>query len=188
MKLSQTNLPEVFILEPDVFRDRRGFFMESFQAEKYAEFNVPREFVQDNYTRSMDNVIRGLHGQVKNPQGKLIRVTHGEVMDVAVDMRIGSPRFGQWTGQILSDENFRAMYIPPGFFHGFVVRRGPADVFYKCTTFFDPVDEIGVRWNDPELKINWNVTAPVLSDRDLNLPLLKDIRSRLPSYANLSLP
>jgi dTDP-4-dehydrorhamnose 3,5-epimerase len=188
MKLVKTDLPEVFILEPDVFRDRRGFFMESFQADKYAEFNVPREFAQDNFTRSMDNVIRGLHGQVKNPQGKLIRVIQGEIMDVAVDMRVGSPRFGQWTGQILSDENYRAMYIPPGFFHGFVVRRGPADLLYKCTVPYDPKDEIGVRWDDPDLKIKWNVTSPLLSDRDLNLPLLKDIRPQLPSYASLALP
>jgi dTDP-4-dehydrorhamnose 3,5-epimerase len=180
MNLIKTNLPEVFILEPDVFRDRRGLFMESFHSEKYAAFGVPKVFVQDNYTRSIKDVVRGLHGQVTKPQGKLIRAIRGEIFDVAVDIRTGSPNFGKWVGQILSDQNFRAMYIPPGFFHGFAVLSPEADVLYKCTALYDAPDEIGVRWDDPDLNVNWPVKNPVLSDRDLKLPSLKEIRSKLP--------
>lgn len=181
MNLIKTKLPGVIIIEPDIFYDRRGLFLESFQAEKYEVFGIPRAFLQDNYTRSKKNVIRGLHGQIVNPQGKLIRAVRGEIFDVAVDMRRSSPTFGQWVGQILSEKNFRAMYIPPGFFHGFAVLSDEADVLYKCSAVYNPADEIGVRWDDPKLKIQWPVSEPILSDKDLVLPRFPDILARLPS-------
>lgn len=186
MNLIKTKLPDVFLVEPDVFRDRRGLFIESFHSDKYEVLGVPRLFVQDNYTRSKKNVIRGLHGQVKDPQGKLIRAVRGEIFDVAVDMRKGSPTFCQWVGQILSGTNFRAMYIPPGFFHGFAVLSDEADVLYKCTAVYNPADEVGVRWNDPKLNVQWPVSDAVLSDRDLALPFFPEILKKLPDFISLS--
>jgi dTDP-4-dehydrorhamnose 3,5-epimerase len=180
MKIAPTKLPEVLLIEPDVFPDQRGLFLESFHSEKYAGLGLPSQFVQDNFTRSKKDVIRGLHGQLKHPQGKLVRAVRGKIFDVAVDLRRGSPRFGQWVGQILSDANFSALYIPAGFFHGFAVLSDEADVLYKCTAHYNPADEAGVRWNDAALKIQWPVASPVLSSRDQNLPLVAELLSSLP--------
>lgn len=168
MNVINTAIPEVLIIEPKVFGDSRGFFFESFNARTFAErTGVDAEFVQDNHSRSGQGVLRGLHYQVQNPQGKLVRVTLGEVLDVAVDIRRGSPTFGRWVSARLSAENHRQMWIPAGFAHGFVVLSESADFLYKTTDYYNPAAERCIRWDDPQLAIDWQLTsAPLLSAKD----------------------
>lgn len=179
MLVVSTALPGVLLIEPDVHRDARGFFVEIFHAARYLESGIP-QFVQDNHSRSVFGTIRGLHLQVARPQAKLIRVVAGEIYDVAVDVRRGSPTFGQWVGVTLSAESFRQCFIPGGFAHGFSVRSAAAEVAYKCTDYYDPADEIGIAWDDPALAIDWNVEAPILSERDQRHPPLAAVMERLP--------
>lgn len=177
MKVINTHIAEVKIIEPQVFEDDRGFFLESFHHRRYQNaLAIDYPFVQDNHSRSSKGVLRGLHFQKSKPQGKLVRVVSGEVFDVAVDIRLDSPTYGQWEGVILSDKNKRQFWIPPGFAHGFVVLSAMADFEYKCTDYYDPTDEGCVRWNDPQLQIQWPITTPLLSDKDANAPFLKDLQ------------
>jgi dTDP-4-dehydrorhamnose 3,5-epimerase len=168
MNVIKTNIDGVVIIEPKVFGDERGFFLETFQAERYKEFagiNMP--FVQDNHSRSGKNVLRGLHFQKTNPQGKLVRVVRGEVFDVAVDIRNGSLTYGQWAGAILSEKNKRQFWVPPGLAHGFIVLSDIADFEYKCTDYYDPADEGCLMWNDPAVGIEWpEGIEPILSAKD----------------------
>tara|TARA_R110002167_G_scaffold30636_5_gene101245 strand:- start:123 stop:656 length:534 start_codon:yes stop_codon:yes gene_type:complete len=166
MRVIDTKLAGVKIIEPRVFGDARGFFLETFQADRYAEHGMTLPFVQDNHSRSGKGVLRGLHFQKTKPQGKLVRVVRGEVFDVAVDVRPGSPTFGQWQGVVLSDDNKRQYWIPPGLAHGFVVLSESADFEYKCTDYYDPSDEGCLLWNDPAVGIEWPVTSPLLSAKD----------------------
>jgi dTDP-4-dehydrorhamnose 3,5-epimerase len=181
MQVEATSHPEVLLVHPDVFEDPRGFFMETYHARKYAEQGVPEGFVQDNHSRSTRGVLRGLHYQLEHPQGKLVRVVSGEVFDVAVDIRRGSPYFGQWVGVTLSAENRLQMYIPPGFAHGFCTLSEQADFLYKCTDFYVPGDEYGIAWDDPDIGIDWPAMDYRLSDKDRDNPRLADSRS-LPGY------
>jgi dTDP-4-dehydrorhamnose 3,5-epimerase len=185
MRFVPTELPEVVVIEPDVHRDPRGFFLETYQADKYRAGGIAGPFVQDNHSRSTVGTIRGLHLQLRRPQGKLVRVIAGEIVDVAVDVRRGSPTFGRWIAVTLSAENFRQCYIPPGFAHGFCVVSAAAEVEYKCTALYDRSSEIGVAWNDPELSIAWPVTQPQLSDRDAGLPPLAQLLDILPQWTDL---
>ncbi|MCC5869624.1 MAG: dTDP-4-dehydrorhamnose 3,5-epimerase [Gammaproteobacteria bacterium] len=177
MKVIETALPGVLILEPRVHGDERGFFLESFQRERYAEAGITDDFVQDNHSRSRRGVLRGLHAQRRFPQGKLVRVARGEVFDVAVDIDPASPHFGRWAGATLSDRNHRQFWVPPGYAHGFVVLSEVADFEYKCTDYYHPEDEIGVVWNDPDLGIDWPIAQPVLSAKDAALPTLRTIKN-----------
>jgi len=179
MRFRPTEIPDVILVEPDVHRDQRGFFLETFHARKYAEGGVPGPFVQDNHSRSVKGTLRGLHAQREHPQGKLVRAVEGEMFDVAVDIRPSSPTFGRWVGVRLSGENFRQLYIPPGFAHGFCVLSDVVHVEYKCTDFYRPEDEIGVAWDDPEIGIAWPLTDPVISAKDRALPRLRDLREKL---------
>lgn len=174
MKFVPTAVPGVIIIEPDVHQDRRGFFLETYHAEKYRAGGIPDVFVQDNHSRSTRGTIRGLHLQLTRPQGKLIRVIEGEIFDVAVDVRRGSPTFGKWVGVSISAENFTQVYIPKGFAHGFAVVSDIAQVEYKCTDVYDAASEIGIAWDDPAIGITWPVSNPVLSDRDTRHPRLAD--------------
>ncbi len=185
MRVTPTPIKEVLLVEPDVHRDARGFFLESYHFQKFTQAGLAVRFVQDNHSRSGQGTLRGLHAQLRKPQGKLIRVIQGEIFDVAVDARPDSPTFGQWVGQLLSQENFLQLYVPPGFFHGFCVTGFSAEVEYKCTDFYNPADEIGLRWNDPDLKIQWPVSDPVLSQKDKKLPLLREIQGPLEIYRGL---
>lgn len=167
MKVFSTAIEDVKLVEPRVFSDDRGCFLETFQAERYRhEVGIEQTFVQDNYSRSSKGVLRGLHLQKKQPQGKLVRVARGEVFDVAVDLRPESPTFCQWVGEVLSESNFRQLWIPPGFAHGFVVLSEVADFEYKCTAYYDPADEHCLRWDDPDLAIEWPIHDPILSAKD----------------------
>jgi dTDP-4-dehydrorhamnose 3,5-epimerase len=168
MNVIKTNIDGVVIIEPKVFGDERGFFLETFQAERYKELaGINMSFVQDNHSRSGKNVLRGLHFQKTNLQGKLVRVVRGEVFDVAVDIRKGSPTYGQWAGAILSEENKRQFWVPPGLAHGFVVLSDIADFEYKCTDYYDPADEGCLMWNDPAVGIEWpEGIEPILSAKD----------------------
>lgn len=169
MKFTPTRLPEVVLIEPKVFDDARGFFMESWNARKFAEGGIDVQFVQDNHSSSSQWVLRGLHYQLRHTQGKLVRVTRGEVFDVAVDMRESSPTFGQWQGEYLSAENRRMLWVPPGFAHGFLVTSERVEFLYKCTDFYDPGSERTLLWNDPEIGIEWPLpsgVAPIVSDKD----------------------
>jgi dTDP-4-dehydrorhamnose 3,5-epimerase len=179
-----TDLPGVKIVEPRVFRDDRGFFLESFNAGRFTEHGLPTSFVQDNHSRSARDIVRGLHYQLRQPQGKLVRVVRGAIFDVAVDIRVGSPHFGRWTGVELSDENLRMLWIPPGFAHGFAVLSDVADVTYKCTALYAPDDDFGVLWSDPALNIDWPVAAPVLSEKDTRYRPLSADRHDLPTYVD----
>jgi dTDP-4-dehydrorhamnose 3,5-epimerase len=178
--VSATALAGVFLIEPDVHRDARGFFLETYHAAKYEGIGVPEAFVQDNHSRSAAGTLRGIHLQTDPPQGKLVRVVRGAILDVAVDLRLGSATFGRWVSAVLSEENFLQMYLPAGFGHAFYVTAGPADVEYKCTSPYNPSGELGVAWNDPELAIAWPTDAPVMSERDRTLPPLAALRERLP--------
>lgn len=184
MKTLPTTLPGVVLLELDVFGDARGRFMETFRRERYLELGVGvgLEFVQDNFSSSVRGTLRGLHYQLEHPQGKLVHVTRGAVFDVAVDIRRGSPTFGQWFGTELSADNHRQLWIPPGFAHGFVVTSDEADFAYKCTATYVPTDDRSIRWNDPAIGIAWPLAGePLLSTRDVTAALLRD--AELPAYA-----
>ena len=175
MKISHTKLKGCVIIEPHVFGDERGFFLETFQAVRYEqEAGIDLPFFQDNHSRSARGVIRGLHFQKTKPQGKLVRVVRGEVYDVAVDIRKGSATFGEWEGIILSEDNKKQVWVPPGFAHGFIVLSDTADFEYKCTDYYDPYDEGCILWNDPDLGIPWPVANPVLSTKDENAKRLVD--------------
>ncbi len=167
MNVIQTALPDVLILEPQVFGDARGFFLESYNRRRFAELGLPTEFVQDNHSRSARGVLRGLHYQIRQPQGKLVRVVRGAVFDVAVDLRRSSPTFGRWVGVELTEENRRMLWIPPGFAHGFLVLSEHADFLYKTTDFYAPEHERCILWNDPTLAIDWPLDGePILSAKD----------------------
>jgi dTDP-4-dehydrorhamnose 3,5-epimerase len=177
-----TDIPGVIVIEPEVHHDRRGFFLETYHAAKFREGGIDVRFVQDNHSRSAGGTIRGLHLQLRQPQGKLIRVIDGEIWDVAVDVRRRSPTFGRWVGVTLSAANFRQCYIPPGFAHGFCVTSDLAQIEYKCTALYDASDEVGIAWNDPQLAITWPVVAsPILSERDRANAPLADQLDRLPT-------
>ncbi|MEI6970017.1 MAG: dTDP-4-dehydrorhamnose 3,5-epimerase [bacterium] len=165
----------VMLIKPRIFHDHRGLFMETYHHEKYAEAGIAGSFVQDNRSQSVSGVIRGLHYQLAHPQAKLILAISGSIFDVAVDIRHGSPTFGKWVGEILSDENHHQLYVPTGFAHGFCVLSGKADVLYKCTDLYHPGDDHGVIWNDPDIGIKWPVVDPVLSAKDAALPGLPGI-------------
>jgi dTDP-4-dehydrorhamnose 3,5-epimerase len=177
-----TEIPGVVIIEPDVHRDPRGYFLETYHERKYAEGGIQGPFVQDNHSFSLRGTLRGLHAQRRRPQGKLVRAVQGEMFDVAVDIRRGSPTFSKWVGVTLSGENFRQLYIPPGFAHGFCVLSERVHVEYKCTDFYDREDEFGVAWNDPEIGIAWPITEPALSAKDATAPRLAKIREGLPVF------
>ena len=181
MKVTQTDLPGVLILEPKVFPDSRGFFLETYNKEKYVAAGLNLDFVQDNLSFSSRGVLRGLHYQKPHAQGKLVYVLQGEVWDVAVDIRRDSEYFGRWTAVTLSSDNKKQFYIPPGFAHGFCVVSETALFTYKCTDTYHPECDGGIRWDDPELGITWPVAEPLLSDKDMKQPLLKDVPTgRLP--------
>jgi dTDP-4-dehydrorhamnose 3,5-epimerase len=181
MQVIETALPGVLILEPKRFGDVRGFFVETFQVERYKSCGIDRPFVQDNLSRSAYGVLRGLHLQYPNPQAKLVSVLRGRVLDVAVDVRTGSPTFGKHVAVELSEENGRQLFVPRGFAHGFAVLSETADFFYKCDNLYSPADEIVVRWNDPAIGIDWQIADPKLSTRDGAAPRLADV-DRLPRY------
>ncbi len=182
MKLLETDLDGVLILEPRVFSDERGFFIETYNAGKLAGTPLDTSFLQDNHSRSAAGVVRGLHYQLNDPQGKLVHVARGKILDVAVDIRVGSPSFGRWTSAELSDENLHSLWIPPGFAHGFCVLSDVADVIYKCTTLYDPTDDRGVAWNDPQIGIDWPAENPIISAKDTKWDVLSGKRSDLPRY------
>jgi dTDP-4-dehydrorhamnose 3,5-epimerase len=169
MIYTQLNIPDVVLIEPKVFGDHRGFFMETFRDDEFKKRIAPVTFVQDNHSKSSRGILRGLHYQIKHPQGKLVRVISGEVFDVAVDLRRSSPFFGRWTGTILSAENKKMLWVPPGFAHGFYVLSPEAEFTYKCTDYYAPDHERSVLWNDPDISIDWPVIpgiSPVLSQKD----------------------
>lgn len=173
MQITRTALPGVLLIEPRVFGDARGFFLESWNRQSFASAGLDLEFVQDNHSRSAKGVLRGLHYQLQNPQGKLVRVTRGAVFDVAVDIRRSSPHFGRWVGYELSETNHRMLYIPPGFAHGFLVLSDSADFLYKCTSLYDPSSDRSLAWNDPAIAIDWPLDdAPLLSTKDAAAPVL----------------
>lgn len=177
MEFVDTAIPEVKLLKPRVFGDERGFFMESWNRKTFADGGFDLDFVQDNHSRSSRGILRGLHYQIQNPQGKLVRVVQGEVFDVAVDLRRSSATFGQWVGARLSAENHQMLWVPPGFGHGFVVLSDSADFLYKCTEYYAPEHERAIRWNDPDLAIDWPLPTgmePVLSQKDGDAPWFKD--------------
>ena len=183
MNVIETKLSGVLIIEPKVFGDVRGFFMETWQAHHYRDIGIAEPFVQDNLSSSTKGVLRGLHFQNPHGQGKLVSVVHGAVFDVAVDIRVNSPTFGQWTGVTLSGENHKQFWIPAGFAHGFCVLSETAVFAYKCTDVYTPSTEGGVRWDDPDLGIEWPITDVLLSDKDEAYPFLRDIpKARFPHY------
>jgi dTDP-4-dehydrorhamnose 3,5-epimerase len=183
VKIVETSLPGVLVFEPKIYSDPRGFFLETYHEESLAKAGIQERFVQDNHSRSAKGVLRGLHYQLVQPQGKLVRVTRGEVFDVAVDIRQGSPSFGQWYGTTLDEESMRMMYVPPGFAHGFVVLSDIADFLYKCTDYYHPQSGHGIAWNDPEIGIKWPINDVTLSEADGNNPTLSQQSSELlPRY------
>jgi len=177
MKFINTRIPEVILIEPKVFEDHRGFFLESYQKLKFIEAGIPHEFVQDNHSSSQKFTLRGLHYQVSHTQGKLVRAVIGEIFDVAVDLRKRSPHFGQWIGVHLSAENKHQLWIPPGFGHGFIALSDRTDVLYKATDYYDQGGERCIRWDDPDLAINWPIpegVTPLISEKDSSAPYLKE--------------
>lgn len=182
MKISTTRLPGVLIIEPDVYRDERGWFVETYHAPKYQDGGITVSFVQDNCSSSVRRTLRGLHAQMLRPQGKLVHVTRGEIFDVAVDIRRGSPTFASWVSVSLTAENFTQMYIPPGCAHGFCVLSDIAEVEYKCTDVYVPGDEITIAWNDHEIGIHWPVESPILSPKDMAGQSLQALWNTLPDY------
>ena len=175
MDVSDTDLPGVRLLEPDVYSDERGSFMETWNARDYGHCGIEVSFVQDNLSRSREGLLRGLHFQNPRPQAKLISVLEGEVYDVIVDVRVDSETFGEWEGRFLSAEDPHQLYVPEGYAHGFVVTSGDALFHYKCTDFYHPEADRGIRWNDPALGIDWPVDDPILSDKDAKAPLLDEV-------------
>jgi len=175
MEVQPTEFPGVFVIEPRFFADSRGFFMETYHQKRYADAGLDCRFVQDNYSRSCKATVRGLHYQIQHPQGKLVQVVHGEIFDVAVDLRRDSPTFGRWLGVTLNDTNHLQLYIPPGFAHGFCVLSEFADFFYKCTDVYYPEHERTLLWNDPDVGVDWPLPEePILSEKDKNgTPLSK---------------
>lgn len=180
MTIRETSLPGVLLVEPQIFRDGRGFFIETFSSRGVAGTGIPQNFVQDNHSRSARGVLRGLHYQLNNPQGKLVHVARGRVFDVAVDIRVGSPTFGKWYGAELNDENLNSLWIPGGFAHGFLVLSDVADVIYKCTHFYDGSDDHGVAWNDQRIGIDWPSMNPQVSAKDAVYEGLSESRTDLP--------
>jgi dTDP-4-dehydrorhamnose 3,5-epimerase len=180
VKFTPTVLPEVILVEPDVHRDDRGFFLETYHADKYRAGGVAGPFLQDNHSRSVRGTLRGLHAQLRRPQGKLVRAVEGEMLDVAVDIRRRSPTFGRWVAVRLSGENFHQLYVPPGFAHGFCVLSPVVHVEYKCTELYDRQDEIAIAWNDPDIGIEWPIADPQLSGKDQRAPRLKELMDVLP--------
>lgn len=183
MRVTETELPGVLLIEPDVFGDERGFFMETWNRDRYAASGLPETFVQDNLSRSAKGVLRGLHFQNPGAQGKLVQVLAGAVFDVVVDIRRGSPTFGKWVGETLSADDRRQLWAPPDFAHGFCVISETADFMYKCSTPYRPEDEHVIHFGDPEIGIEWPVADPILSDRDHAAPLLRDAPA-LPDFRN----
>ena len=175
--VTPTALDGVVVVEPKVFPDERGFFLESFNARHFAAAGLPAEFVQDNHSRSTRGVLRGLHYQYPAWQGKLVRSLLGEIFDVAVDIRRASPTFGQWFGIVLSADNKKQLHVPPGYAHGFCVLSDVAEMAYKCTALYEPADDAAVRWNDPQIGIDWPISSPVLSAKDNEAPMLKEIEN-----------
>ena len=175
MKIKQTSIKDLFIIEPTVFRDTRGYFLETFHNTQYEQSGIVCNFVQDNFSFSVKHVLRGLHFQMKKPQAKLVQVVSGHVYDVAVDIRPGSSTFGKWEGVHLTDRNNLQLFIPEGFAHGFCVLSNTAHFLYKCSDFYDPSDEYGILWSDPDISINWPVKNPILSEKDSKLPRLSEI-------------
>jgi dTDP-4-dehydrorhamnose 3,5-epimerase len=182
VKVVTTDLPGVLVLEPAVYRDDRGFFIETYRLDAFRPLEIPA-FVQDNHSLSVQGTLRGMHLQVRPPQAKLIRVVEGEIFDVAADVRRGSPTFGKWVATTLSADNFKQVYIPAGFAHGFCVLSPRAQVEYKCTDFYDPGGEVSLAWDDPTLAIAWPLAAPLLSPRDQKNPSLRDSMDRLPVWS-----
>jgi dTDP-4-dehydrorhamnose 3,5-epimerase len=182
MTVTETSLPGVKLIQPVVHRDQRGFFVETYHHRRYAEAGIPDVFVQDNHSRSVKGTLRGLHMQRTALQAKLVRVIRGEIFDVAVDVRAGSPTFGQWAAELLSETNAHQLYVPEGFAHGFAVVSDVAEVEYKCSAFYDAADEIAIRFDDPAIGIAWPVREPILSKRDAEAPLLEALRDRLPEF------
>src|SRR4030095_6670421 len=183
MKRIDTSLPGVCLIETPVFKDERGFFLESYHETKFEALGIKDRFVQDNHSRSIASTLRGLHYQVKAPQAKLCRVVQGEVLDVVVDIRRGSPHFGKWEGRVLSAANKLQMYVPPGFAHGYLVLSETAEFLYKCSDFYRPELERGVAWDDLDIGIKWGIQSPILSDKDRKNPALADIAAKeLPEY------
>lgn len=183
VRIEETNIPGVLIIHPDLFGDSRGYFLETWNQQRYAEVGLNINFVQDNLSYSQQGVLRGLHFQNPDAQGKLVYVIDGEVFDVAIDIRVGSPTFGEWVGNILSGRNKRQVYIPEGFAHGFCVLSETALFTYKCTDVYSPSNENGILWNDPDLAITWPLAKPILSNKDKQYSRLRDIDTKkLPSY------
>lgn len=184
MNLIETDLPGVVIVEPRVFGDSRGYFLETWQQQRYVEAGIPGHFVQDNLASSVRGVLRGLHIQHPHAQGKLVQVLRGDVFDVAVDVRLGSPHFGRWVGEVLSADNHRQLYVPEGFAHGYCVLSADALFVYKCTDFYHPETQFSIRWDDPDLAIAWPLgEPPSLAEKDREAPRLRDVpEERLPPY------
>jgi dTDP-4-dehydrorhamnose 3,5-epimerase len=183
VKFVPTAIPEVVRVEPDVHRDARGFFVETWRENRWSEGGVGGPFVQDNHSQSRRGTLRGLHAQSRRPQGKLVRVVRGEIWDVAVDVRRGSPTYGRHVAERLSAETFVQLWIPPGFAHGFAVLSDEAEFVYKCTDYYDPADELRIAWNDPALAIPWPIAEPLLSEPDRGAPRLAEQEERLPRWA-----
>ncbi|HSZ18501.1 MAG TPA: dTDP-4-dehydrorhamnose 3,5-epimerase [Candidatus Acidoferrum sp.] len=183
MQKLNTSLPEVWELQPKVIRDARGFFLETYQQQKLFDLGIADLFIQDNHSRSAKGTLRGLHYQLRHAQAKLCRVVEGEALDVAVDIRIGSPNFGKWTSVVLSAERQNQIFIPRGFAHGFLALTDTVQFLYKCSDFYDPASEYGILWNDPALAISWGVANPLVSEKDAKLSMLADMpREFLPPY------
>jgi dTDP-4-dehydrorhamnose 3,5-epimerase len=186
MKVTKSKIPDVLIIEPEVFGDARGWFLETFSRKRHEQMGIKLPFVQDNVSYSAKNVLRGLHFQYPHSQGKLVQVLWGEVFDVAVDIRVGSPTFGQWAGETLSVANHRQIYIPPGFAHGFCVLSDAALFSYKCTDYYIPADEAGIIFNDPDIGIAWPAASPMVSKKDAAYPRLRDIpKNKLPAVSEV---
>jgi dTDP-4-dehydrorhamnose 3,5-epimerase len=186
MNVKETKLPGVLILEPKVFPDDRGYFLETWNSTRYEQAGIPGPFVQDNISFSTKWILRGLHFQYPQSQGKLIQVLSGEVMDIVVDIRVGSPTYSQWIGEVLSESNHRQMYVPPGFAHGYCVTSEAAHFSYKCTDFYNPATEHGIIWNDPDIGIEWPIAEPILSPKDNAYPRLKDLEpENLPRFGGI---
>lgn len=183
MRVHETKIPGMVLIDLDVFKDSRGSFLESYQKERYKEHGIDVPFVQDNHSHSTKNVLRGMHYQINQPQGHLVYVVKGEVFDVGVDLRRDLPTFGQWLGFRLSESRPQQLFLPAGVAHGFCTLSDTADILYKCTDYFDPEDEGGLLWNDPDLGIDWPVDQPIIHNRDSKFPVLKEISNKhLPSF------
>jgi len=183
MQKVDTSLPGVFELRPKIFGDARGFFMETYHRTKFADLGIKDTFVQDNHSYSAKGILRGIHYQLHHPQAKLCRVVEGEALDLVVDIRVGSPQFGKWTSVLLSATTQNQLYVPAGFAHGFLALTNAVQFLYKCSDFYDPGDERGILWNDPDLSINWGINSPIISEKDSRNPRLGEVPLQdLPGY------